>query len=173
MDQLNFIRVRNRVFIRTENDLMGLTFSPAAMVGDVLAVLLGCPSPMLLRPQVGEGAGHYQVVAPVFVYGLMDTEALLGPLPAPWRVRMSREYGFFDSMHFYNAAAQTSTKTDPRIGPVPTGWEEVESVRTAADPWNFARFRNSKSGEVVNFDPRLSAVELEERGVKLSNFNLA
>ena len=48
---------------------------------DQVVVLLGCPKPMLLRPN----GGRYQVVGECYVYGLMQSEALLGVLPSRYQ----------------------------------------------------------------------------------------
>lgn len=166
---LNFIRVRHRYFIRTDSGYIGCSFAQP-QPGDRLVVLLGCPSPMLLRPSFA--AQSYQVVGPTYIHGLMDTEALLGPLPTPWRVRMSREHGFFDSMHFFNTASGVVTKEDPRLGSDPSEWEKLEATRTEDDPWNFAHYRHRETKEEINSDPRLLPAALTARGVEITEFEL-
>ena len=61
---------------------------------------------------------------------------------------------------------------DPRLGEPPLDWEEVKSVRTPEDPLHFRRFKNRKTGEVVNGDPRLFPDALRERGVPITTFRL-
>ncbi|KAK2057418.1 hypothetical protein LY76DRAFT_516294 [Colletotrichum caudatum] len=181
-ESLNFVRVRHRYFFKTDSGHMG-TCHARPRVGDGLVVLLGCPSPLLVReeedvsgPGSGSGGGRpprrFRVVGATYTHGLMDTEALLGALPDGWRARMSREAGFFDSMHFFSAETDTVTKEDPRLGDDPAEWERMEAVRTGDDPWNFARYRNRRTREVINSDPRLAAGALEARGVKVDKFCL-
>ncbi|KAK2023484.1 HET-domain-containing protein [Colletotrichum zoysiae] len=177
-ESLNFIRVRHRYFFKTDSGHMG-TCHARPRVGDGLVVLLGCPSPLLVRGEEVSGSGsgggtprRFRVVGATYTHGLMDTEALLGALPDGWRARMSREAGFFDSMHFFSAETDAVTKEDPRLGDDPAEWERIEAVRTGDDPWNFARYRNRKTREVINSDPRLAAVALEARGVKVDKFCL-
>ncbi|KAK7981425.1 hypothetical protein PG988_003663 [Apiospora saccharicola] len=170
-ESLNFIRVRHRYFFFTDTGYAGVGHArPKA--GDRLAVLLGCPSPLLLRPANREKLQGWQVVGPVYSHGLMDTEALLGPIPHGWAVRMGREHGFFDSMRFFNYAAGAETQDDPRLGQDPPNWERLEATRTADDPWNFARYRHRTTGEIVNSDPRLWLDALTARDVKLEAFDL-
>ncbi|KAK1982252.1 hypothetical protein LZ30DRAFT_717819 [Colletotrichum cereale] len=174
-ESLNFIRVRHQYFFKTDSGHMG-TSHARPEVGDGLVVLLGCPSPLLVREDAsGSGSGgrwRFRVVGSTYTHGLMDTEALLGPLPAGWRARMSREAGFFDSMHFFSAETGAVTKEDPRSGDDPPGWERMEAVRTGDDPWNLARYRNRKTRDVINSDPRLTAGALEARGVQVERFGL-
>ncbi|KAK6207029.1 hypothetical protein QIS74_13517 [Colletotrichum tabaci] len=178
-ESINFIRVRHRYFIKTDTGYMG-TSHARPEVGDQLVVLLGCPSPLLVRPAApdpphsptGERRRRFRVVGATYTHGLMDTEALLGPLPDGWRARMARESGFFDSMHFFSAATDEVTKLDPRLGEDPPEWERMEAVRSGADPWNFARYRHRDTREVINSDPRLTAAALEARGVQVETFRL-
>ncbi|KAK1967601.1 HET-domain-containing protein, partial [Colletotrichum sublineola] len=175
-ESLNFIRVRHRYFFKTDSGYMG-TCHAQPEVGDELVVLLGCPSPLLVREDASPGSiggphQRFRVVGSTYTHGLMDTEALLGPLPDGWRARMSREAGFFDSMHFFSVSTGAVTKEDPRLGDDPAGWERMEAVRTGDDPWNFARYRNRKTREVINSDPRLAADALGARGVNVEKFCL-
>lgn len=61
--------------------LMG--FGPYDMhTSDVVCVLLGLSTPLIVRPAED---GAYRVVGWAYVHGLMDGEALLGPLLPVWR----------------------------------------------------------------------------------------
>jgi hypothetical protein len=56
-------------------------FSPvSAKPGDSFCILLGCMTPMILRPMTG-GTFCYTVVGPCAMHGLNWGEGLLGPLP--------------------------------------------------------------------------------------------
>ncbi|OHE97272.1 hypothetical protein CORC01_07526 [Colletotrichum orchidophilum] len=105
------------------------------------------------RPEIGE-----KLVA-LLVY----TEALLGALPDGWRVRMARDSGFFDSMHFFSVTADEATKEDPRLGEDLPDWERREDARTGDDPWNFTRSRSRKTKEIIDSDSRLKLQALSSR----------
>ncbi|KAK1633993.1 heterokaryon incompatibility protein-domain-containing protein [Colletotrichum phormii] len=145
---LNFIRVRHRYFIKTDTGYMGA------------------------HPTRVQKSETSLVVGATYTHGLMDTEALLGPLPEGWRVRMARESGFFDSMHFFSVTEDKTTKEDPRLGDDPPEWERLEALRTGNDPWNFARYRSRKTWDVINSDPRLMPDALRSRGVRVECYSL-
>ena len=129
---------------------------------------------MVLRPDT-DRPGTYAYKGSGYIHGLMDGEALLGPVPAPYRVQIKRDveddWGY-ENPHLLNVETGEYVRKDPRLGPVPEGWEELIPERTFEDPRSYARFRNSTTGEVINSDPRLLPAALEERGVKLETFNL-
>jgi hypothetical protein len=64
------------------------------------------------------------------------------------------------------------TVEDPRLGPLPHGWWRENYERLVGDPEIFQKFRNIDTGEVVNYDPRLSPETLELAGVALQAFKL-
>lgn len=119
---VQFLRVRHCAFFTTDTGYVGTTTAGRPRPGDKLVVLLGCPAPLLLRAGL---SGLHRVVGPAHAHGLRDGEALLGPLPRGWRARMAREHGFFDRRHFFHAASGRETRDDPRLGPLPDGWEQV------------------------------------------------
>src|SRR5690242_20499129 len=49
---------------------------------DVIAVLLGFDAPVILRPKAN---GHLEFVGEAYVHGLMNGDAILGPLPFGWQ----------------------------------------------------------------------------------------
>jgi hypothetical protein len=46
--------------------------------GDIVAIILGCQFPLVLRPSSG---GRYGIIGEAYCDGFMDGEALLGPIP--------------------------------------------------------------------------------------------
>ncbi len=68
---------------------------------------------------------------------------------------------------------QSSTlyQDDPRLPP-DDQWEEVKTTRSQDDPVIFKSLRNKKTGEMVNFDPRLEPNRLMERGAAAEAFRL-
>ncbi|KAI0105054.1 heterokaryon incompatibility protein-domain-containing protein [Nemania sp. FL0031] len=68
----------NRVFLTTKTGYMGLA-PQSTVAGDEVCVILGCKTPMVLRPTAD---GHcHQVVGPCYVEGFDNGEAILGSLP--------------------------------------------------------------------------------------------
>ena len=103
----------------------------------------------------------------------MEGEALLGPIPAPWKVMLdilpdicSRE------PIYWNAETKMTSKHDPRLGDIPSSsdWESIDQERTPDDPRLFAPHRNKVTGEVINSDPLLSYQALLDRGIELQKF---
>ncbi|KAF2000856.1 HET-domain-containing protein, partial [Amniculicola lignicola CBS 123094] len=74
--------LNGRVWFETR-DYIGLCL-PVAKPGDLICVLLGYGSPVILRPL---GDDKYKFIGRAYVHGLMDGEAILGPLPPGWRVK--------------------------------------------------------------------------------------
>lgn len=145
----------------------------------MVVVLLGCDSPMLLRP--GPTPGEYLVVGNCYSPNLEDATALLGPLPLPGRAEVVwGEEGGGVAMQFLDPGTCLRTDEDPRLPPLPLPWEAVDNVaatgrleRSLDDPWIFRRFRNRETREVVTSDPRMSPDALRARGVALEYFTLA
>jgi hypothetical protein len=54
----------------------------AVEVGDVVAVFLGCHTPLVLRP---DGLRQFKLVGEAYCHGVMQGEALLGPLDNIWK----------------------------------------------------------------------------------------
>ena len=71
----------------------------AAVEGDVVCVILGCNSPLLLRPLSN---GNYTVVGECYIHGFMNGEALLGPLPEGWKAVRILEDGLGYRNGFHN-----------------------------------------------------------------------
>ena len=155
----------NRSFIVTGDNRIGIA-SEETSIGDEIVVILGCLTPMLLRPT----AQGYLVVGECYLHGYMQAESLLGPLPHPWQCvsRYSKELGYFCEF-FFNKETNQYRLDDPRLGPLPNGWQ-VSSHRREAW-WN--QYVNEITGEDAGiYDPRLSPEALKQRGVQLQKFRL-
>jgi len=120
---------------------------------------------MVLRPT---SEGNFKVIGPCFIFGLMEGEALLGEIPAPWTVQY---LGLFDR-NFLNKETQEIITQDPRLASLPSEWESVDVTRTNDEPIHFAYFRNKLTGELMNSDPRILPEALEKKGIKLETFSL-
>jgi hypothetical protein len=101
----------------------------------------------------------------------MQAEALLGRILPPFRPQYRLDkFGFEVPMYVNEDTGET--RDDPRLGLVPGDWEQLAAERTPDDPYYFVRFRNRRTEEEINSDPRLFPEALEVRGVKLETFAL-
>ena len=139
-----------------------------AMKGDIVCVILGCKSPLLLRPLPN---GNYTVVGECYIHGLMYGEALLGTLTDGWKSVTILEEGQGYRYGFHNVETGERSFVDPRLGSLPPGWSLKDS-RLRADWGNW--FVNNQTGERMEWpqDPRVTAEALEVRGVPLQEFIL-
>ncbi|GAB7359840.1 hypothetical protein MBLNU230_g7369t1 [Neophaeotheca triangularis] len=158
-----------RAFFQTREGYIGLG-PEDSRAEDCIAVLLGCSTPLVLRPS-DRGRDYYSVIGECFVYGLHDAMPLLGRMPEGWQGMAAWEAGDRRVLRFLNKATQQVTREDPRLGPLGP-WKRVEKLIDGDDPTNFDFFRNSETDETINYDPRLEPECLEERGVALSWFSL-
>lgn len=85
---------------------------PLAREGDVVCVLLGCHTPMVLRPH---GGNEFRVVGECYTLGISEGEAVLGPLPTHvHRVyASSREWGVHS--HWEDVRTGTRSLIDLRL----------------------------------------------------------
>ncbi|KAK4540099.1 hypothetical protein LTR36_009764 [Oleoguttula mirabilis] len=159
----------DRLFFRTHEGHMGL--GPAdTQAGDVIAIFLGCSTPLVLRPS-DRGSDHFSVVGECFIHGLHDATVLLGPLPQPWVGIAAWVEGDRRCLRFLNAETQEVTREDPRLEPQ-DDWERVEHLVDGDAPTLYDYFRQKKTEELINYDPRLEPEKLEARGVQLDWFCL-
>ncbi|KAI1280101.1 heterokaryon incompatibility protein-domain-containing protein [Xylaria sp. FL0933] len=159
-----------RKLIRCDNGYIGI--GPAVVnTGDLICVLLGHENPVVLRRQ---DSNNYTLVGVCYLHGISDGDALLGPLPKPWRVqRFLDASGQFGICRVFNEETKTLQDEDPRLEPLGSEWERLEGrPRTAEDPQVFQEFRHRVTGEVRKSDPRLSPDALRRRGVSLEIFSL-
>ncbi|KAL8756673.1 MAG: hypothetical protein Q9184_004426 [Pyrenodesmia sp. 2 TL-2023] len=165
-----YVHTFRRSFIITANKNMTGLALDVCRENDCVAVLLGCESPMVLRPT---DDGHYTVVGECYVHGLMEGEGLLGPLPAHWeRIRRYNENTGRDYEVFVDREREIYHIEDPRLGPLPKDWYREEHPMDHV----YTLFRH-QTKEVVGFtsdecDPRMLPEFLRERGVKLQEFAL-
>ncbi|KAI0168960.1 HET-domain-containing protein [Hypoxylon sp. FL1284] len=140
-------------------------------IGDEVFVVLGVDVPLLLRRTP---TGQYQVVSDCYVHGIMDGEALLGPLPPSWKVQIGHDADGSARPYYVHAASGRRTAEDPRLAgvPVPAEWEPVAWERARTDPDSCRKFRSRGTGRVVNADPRLFPEALAARGVRLETITL-
>ena len=139
-------------------------------LGDIVAVLLGCPSPVVLR----ETEGGCIVVGLGYFHSMGFASELLGDLPSPWTPKYFRDEGWW-RLGFYDSDTEELTREDPRLGPLEDGWEKYLDHEIDSDePEIFDYFRRLKDGkeEVISYDPRMSLEALLSKGLKLEKISL-
>ena len=136
-----------------------------ARPGDLVAVLLGCRMPMMLRTC---SEGGYQVIGEAYYDGFMNGEALLGPLPEPHVARHRYDGARLWYWNYLNQETGHFQVEDPRLGPLPPGW----SLRSHSEEDFGQWIVNDETGEDACPDPRLTSEALRERGVPLQKLVL-
>jgi hypothetical protein len=136
--------------------------------GDMIVVLLGFDKPVILREAYSD---RFRVIGPCFVHGLDDANALLGPLPKPWKVQISDGYVNRDQYRYFNEETGETTLEDPRLEPI-NDWERINHEPEADEPETYDYFRNRETGFIMNSDPRMSPEALEARGLPVRLFTL-
>ncbi|KAL8904162.1 MAG: hypothetical protein Q9207_003454 [Kuettlingeria erythrocarpa] len=154
----------NECLFTTREGYLGVS-AQGLLEDDEVSIILGCDFPMVLRPR---GSNRYEVVGPCFVHGLMLGEALKPPLQPPWKDVLPVARGWALS-YFINAETGELLKTDPRLGALPTGWEEVTTLDPFLPPFVF---KNQEKGHISMNDPRMSAEAIEQRGIVLDTLEL-
>jgi len=106
------------------------------------------------------------------VHGLSDSIGILGPLPAGWKTIIKGDASGGQRQHFVRMSDNKETLDDPRLPPLPSKWERMTYERSPDDPAIFGRFKDTETGEIVNYDPRLVPEVLETCGIDLQSFKL-
>lgn len=105
----------------------------------------------------------------------MDGEALLGRLPGPWRIQYDiSDESVKDKVVYKNLEIGAVATTDPRLekAPLLQQWEPLAWTRRSIDPSICCRYRNKLTGEVINYDPRMTSEALKGRGVNIQEIIL-
>ncbi|KAI9706846.1 MAG: hypothetical protein M1820_004625 [Bogoriella megaspora] len=143
-----------RSVFRTSHGHIGLAPS-AAQPGDQVCSLLGCRSPLLLRPL--DGNGHqYRLLGECYIDGEMANEAILGRLPDYCRTIVSFEGGGFKPA-FRDHRDEHVHSEDPRFTLV-LGEDYSE------------RFPATNEESVAQTRNRLALEIMKKRGVMLDEF---
>ncbi|KAL2065756.1 hypothetical protein VTL71DRAFT_3426 [Oculimacula yallundae] len=168
-----------RSFFTTSDGQIGMG-PELAQSGDIVAIILGCCTPLLLRP-TQQDTHTYRVVGDCYIAGMMDTEALLGPLPAGW----SRKYAHnaSDRAVILYKNGSTTTQDDPRASAFPQGWRNrfgtkdnqlVNEPDYGDEMGHLGRiwWDNLGTGQRTLYDPRLTPDLLRARGVDMVEITL-
>lgn len=162
--------LRSMRFFELDNGCFGLG-SRQMQVGDCICVILGLHTPLVIRPC---GPGAFYVVGWCYVHGIMDGEALLGPLDPAWTIEQEIVGHRYSPSYVAVADGMVLTrqKDDPRLPPLPQEWQRIDFEATADDPIVVDRFFNKNTGELINYDPRMTASSLIARGIELETIRL-
>ncbi|KAL8668853.1 MAG: hypothetical protein Q9168_006532 [Polycauliona sp. 1 TL-2023] len=153
-----------RLFI-SSNGSIGLG-PDTAEPSDYICVVLGCKSPLVVRKSEN---GNYRIVGECYVYGMMESETLLGPLPGRWQGVIIYKEGEGNMEGYIDRQTGETRYDDPRLGQLPFGWRLKDANRRP--DWN-NWFINDETGEQLRWpiDPRMTPEALEARGVNLQDF---
>jgi hypothetical protein len=140
----------------------------SVMLGDEVCVALGSDHPILLRRgNLQNRLKLYSYISPLYIHGLMEGQALSGPLPASWSLTIGR-FGRKRGYLFLNRQTNERTKQDPRLDPLPVNWEAIEKEDEMKLVNYVQHHRNRNTGEIINSDPRLLPEALKARGVDVT-----
>ena len=155
--------LRNRTFFAATKGYIGLA-PESTRPGDETCIILGCQTPLVLR---SDGLGCRKIIGQCYVHGIMEGEALLGPLPSGWRraVAFSKQYGGSWPVFVHNETGQLMTE-DPRLGDLPPGWTRET---WGNDPYVRYVREDGVKPEFPDKDPRMTYEALEARGVKFDD----
>jgi hypothetical protein len=134
-----------------------------------VCTLLGYEGQILLRPT---RSNNFLVVGECYMHGLGDAASFLGPLPVGTVVQIFPKTDVGRTYRFVNSSEGTDTIEDPRLPPLPAEWERFEKEFDPNDSPVCDWFRNIKTGEEMDSDPRMLTEALKARGVPLRTFRL-
>jgi len=105
----------------------------------------------------------------------MDGEAILGELKSAWRIEIEKEETRKTwTPRYFSTETALECYSDPRLIDIPftQGWEPLKGVNTNDDPIICTNFRHRESGEVINYDPRLTPEALKSRGISIKSLTI-
>ena len=158
--------ISGRSVIKISNGLVGIA-PEATQKEDVICVLLGCSSPLILRRKA---AGHYAIVGECYIDEIVTGETFLGQLPEGWRIglRWFPQYGGY-YRSFHNSHSGISQREDPRLGSLPAGWRHKSHHYQDAGHI----YVNDETGEDLGeLHPNLRYEVLKARGIEFEDFRL-
>lgn len=155
---------RGRSLFLTKEGVLGLS-SKNNLPGDIIAVLLGCQFPLVLRSR---SQGGYELLGKAYCNGFMDGKALLGPLPQLFAIRRRYDGTSGWYWNFLNQDTGLFQAEDPRLGSLLSGWSVKPHPADDFIQW----IVNDATGESAFPDPRLTSEALRKRGIPLQEFLL-
>jgi len=165
---LNHWTLNGRTLFKTTKGYLGWTFRKV-LPGDKVCVLLGCSLATILREQPN---GQHLFVGCAYVHGIMDGEALLGPLLDGWKVVIDFDRNDDLQQQFVDPTTGETTTVDPRLPSLPPEWEPVIAPDRFWPHKKVDAFKNTTTGQILHSDPRLLPDALRARDVPLEQFAL-
>lgn len=170
-DAKRYVFATDSVALQTVVKWVTQTYHCRIQTGDVVAVLLGLRHPIVLRPTTtADSSSAYRVVGLAYINGLGQSRGLLGPLPDGMTSFLDKSWKASNVIGFEDKDRKFLGYDDPRLGPLPKGWEFAKEYE--AEDRNRRRFRKTETGSVTRKDPRLEVGELRQRGVGLEKITL-
>jgi hypothetical protein len=126
--------------------------------GDVLAIVLGLPNPIVLRPELD---GTHSIVGVSCVYGLNWGEALVGPFTGGWSYSNWMDSDGWGQITFRHTPSDAVTAFDPRVD-----WAELRVAE--ADPSRHPSLSNLGQGHFKRPDEAY----LRKHGILLQTIRL-
>ena len=164
--------LRGRTVFETQDGYVGIG-PPSARSGDTVCVLLGSKVPMLLRPFSDVNESGFTVIGECYIHGLDDGVTLLGSLPSGWRIQVGKASSTVAAVHSYkNLVTNEVAEEDPRLAALPEDWKKINRESEHDDPVLFQIYRNCRTGEEINYDPRMTVNELRRQRIKVQTFSL-
>jgi hypothetical protein len=134
--------------------------------GDLVTILLGCASAMVLRTSQDM---TYQVVGEAYCAANMHGEALLGPFPRSFNPVLRRNGKTGDCLWGYLDGETGEVQAqDPRLGQLPQEWK----MKHYEEEYYRPVFVDANTGRETIFDPRLTPENLCKRGIMAEEFHL-
>jgi len=112
----------------------------------------------------------FEIIGECYVDGLDNMSCLFGRLPDGWTSQFDKMKSGYGAIQTYLHKDGTRTKWHPLLEDLPQEWMPFERERRPEDPSTFTCFRNIKTGEEMNTDPRLTPTRLRARGVDIRSF---
>jgi len=155
-------------FFRTTKGYFGWSVQEVSP-RDKVCVLLGCSLATILREKPN---GQHIFVGCAYVHGIMDGEALVGPLPDGWKVVIGYDRNGNFQRRFTNPTTDEGTLLDPRLPPLSPEWEHVTTPDRLWPNKKAAAFYNTVTRQILRHDPRMYPDALRARDVPLERFAL-
>ena len=154
-----------RLLFTTNEGHIGLA-PKATKPDDQVCILLGCQTPLVLRPN---GAWGHKVVGECYIDGFMDGVAYLGSLPDKWQ-KVRRDFQEYSGqfISFFDYESGGFQIEDPRLGPLPAGWSVGSHEQESAQNL----YMNDETREETWDDPRMTPEALAARGLDLDEYSL-
>ncbi|KAI0881857.1 HET-domain-containing protein [Annulohypoxylon maeteangense] len=140
-------------FIQTTDGSIGRAVR-SVQPGDEVCVILGCCTPLLLRPLGNE---RYKLVGPCFDASVVQGEAFLGPLPENIRMVQAVDNDIKKrTFWFKDTVSGETSNVDPRLESLPIDFE------------SFRSFMSQQHVGTLILDPKM----FQHCGVNLKHFDL-